>query len=97
MSGESGRGGTAQAIILDEVAFYRNVGIIEKGAVSSVPNNGLSMLVYVSTANGINEFYDRVVEAQNNPEMEFLFFAVVLNGGDISKPSKDFAKTLTKL
>ena len=96
MSGESGRGGTAQAIILDEVAFYKNVGVIEKGAVSSVPNNGLSMLVYVSTANGINEFYDRVVEAQNNPEMEFLFLPWFLMEEYISKPSPDFAKTLTK-
>lgn len=96
MSGESGRGGTAQAIILDEVAFYRNVGIIEKGAVSSVPNNGLSMLVYVSTANGINEFYDRVVEAQNNPEMEFLFLPWFLMEEYIAKPSPNFKETLTK-
>lgn len=83
---ESGRGGTAQFIILDEAAFYPNLIKIQNGAVSSLPSSGLALLVYVSTANGFNGFYDMCQLAKTSPNMEFLFLPWFLMEEYIADP-----------
>lgn len=74
-AGESGRGGTSQLLIADEVAFYKDIAQIQKAVGSSTPTSGLGIQVFVSTANGINGFYDlcNLAQSSTNTRMEFLF------------------------
>lgn len=70
----AGRSGTYQVVILDEYAFYERVDNIERGMLATMPKTGLSLTVYVSTANGINHFYDAVKAArQKGSRMIYLF------------------------
>lgn len=70
----AGRSGTYQIVVLDEYAFYERVDNIERGMLATMPKTGLSLTVYVSTANGINHFYDTVkVARQEGSRMIYLF------------------------
>lgn len=65
---------TAHIVILDEYAFYPNVKSLERGILASQPKTGLVMTIYVSTANGMNWFYDAVRQAQQpGSRIEHLF------------------------
>lgn len=68
------RSTTNQVVILDEYAFFENVSRLEKGVLATQSKTGLSITVYVSTAQGMNHFYD-VVKQSNEPNsrMEHLF------------------------
>lgn len=73
-SSAAGRSGTAHIVILDEYAFYPNVKSLERGILASQPKTGLVMTIYVSTANGMNWFYDAVKQAQQpGSRIEHLF------------------------
>lgn len=68
------RSSTNQIVILDEYAFFENVSRLEKGVLATQPKTGLSITVYVSTAQGMNHFYDVVKQANEpNSRMEHLF------------------------
>lgn len=70
----SGRSGTNQIVIFDEYAYYEQVQQLEKGVLATQPKTGLALTVYVSTANGVNHFYDVVKLArQDNTHMKYLF------------------------
>lgn len=70
----AGRSGTQHVIILDEYAFYPNVNSLERGVLATQPKTGMVMTVYVSTANGMNWFYDTVKQAEKSTSrMEHLF------------------------
>lgn len=62
----AGRGLTNNVVILDEYAFMHNVNRLERGILASMPKTGLSVTIYVSTANGSNHFYD-MVKLANQP------------------------------
>lgn len=68
------RSSTNHVIILDEYAFFENVKRLEKGVLASQPKTGLAITVYVSTANGMNHFYDVVKQAMEpNSGIEHIF------------------------
>lgn len=68
------RSSTNQIVILDEYAFFENVTRLEKGVLATQPKTGLSVTVYVSTANGMNHFYDVVKQArQPSSNIKHLF------------------------
>lgn len=70
----AGRSGTQHIVILDEYAFYPDVRSLERGILATQPKTGMSMTIYVSTANGMNWFYDTVKQAAlPNTRMEHLF------------------------
>ena len=70
----AGRSGTQHIVILDEYAFYSNVNALERGILATQPKTGLVMTIYVSTANGMNWFYDTVKQSElPNSRMEHLF------------------------
>lgn len=65
---------TQHVIILDEYAFYPNVNSLERGVLATQPKTGMVMTIYVSTANGMNWFYDTVKQAEKSTSrMEHLF------------------------
>ena len=65
---------TQHVVILDEYAFYSNVSSLERGILATQPKTGMVLTVYVSTANGMNWFYDTVKQAESpNSRMEHLF------------------------
>ena len=68
------RSSTNHIVILDEYAFFENVRRLEKGVLASQPKTGMAITVYVSTAEGMNFFYDVVKQAQEpNSGIEHLF------------------------
>lgn len=68
------RSSTNHIVILDEYAFFENVRRLEKGVLASQPKTGMAMTVYVSTADGMNHFYDVVKQSQEpNSSIEHLF------------------------
>lgn len=68
------RSSTNHIVILDEYAFFENVRRLEKGVLASQPKTGMAITVYVSTAEGMNHFYDVVKQAQEpNSGIEHLF------------------------
>lgn len=68
------RSSTNQVVILDEYAFFENVRRLEKGVLATQPKTGMAITVYVSTANGMNHFYDAVKQSQlPNSGMEYVF------------------------
>lgn len=70
----AGRSGTNHVVILDEYAFYPNVKSLERGVLATQPKTGMVMTVYVSTANGMNWFYDAVKQAKlPDSRMEHIF------------------------
>ena len=70
----AGRSGTQHVVILDEYAFYPNVSALERGVLATQPKTGMVMTIYVSTANGMNWFYDTVKNTEKpNSRMEHLF------------------------
>lgn len=70
----AGRSGTQHVVILDEYAFYPNVNSLERGVLATQPKTGMVMTIYVSTANGMNWFYDTVKQAEKSTSrMEHLF------------------------
>lgn len=70
----AGRSGTQHIVILDEYAFYPNVNALERGVLATQPKTGMVLTVYVSTANGMNWFYDTVKQAESaSSRMEHLF------------------------
>lgn len=70
----AGRSGTQHVIILDEYAFYPNVNALERGILATQPKTGMVLTIYVSTANGMNWFYDTVKQAESEgSRMEHLF------------------------
>ncbi len=70
----AGRSGTQHVVILDEYAFYSNVNALERGILATQPKTGMVMTIYVSTANGMNWFYDTVKQAESpDSRMEHLF------------------------
>lgn len=70
----AGRSGTQHVVILDEYAFYPNVNSLERGILATQPKTGMVLTIYVSTANGMNWFYDTVKQAESEgSRMEHLF------------------------
>lgn len=70
----AGRSGTQHVVILDEYAFYPNVNSLERGVLATQPKTGMTLTIYVSTANGMNWFYDTVKQAEKSvSRMEHLF------------------------
>lgn len=68
------RSSTNHIVILDEYAFFENVRRLEKGVLASQPKTGMAITVYVSTADGMNHFYDVVKQAQEpDSGIEHLF------------------------
>ena len=73
-SAAAGRGTTNHIVILDEYAFYPNVKQLERGILATQPKAGMVLTVYVSTANGMNWFYDAAKQAESpDSKMEHLF------------------------
>lgn len=70
----SGRSTTNQVVIYDEYAYYTNHKELESGIAPTIPDKGFSLTVYVSTANAIDEFYDKCKLAQKDTnDMIYLF------------------------
>jgi len=75
LSAESGelRGGGRQVAVFDEVAFWRNAEMTLTGAMNMVPKEPGTMVLVLSTANGVGgEFYDLWQQA-NDPQSDTLF------------------------
>lgn len=68
-----GHGQTNQVIIEDEHALYEKVARLEKGMIATMPKVGLSLRVVVSTARGMNHFYDLSKVAQKSQHWKYLF------------------------
>lgn len=59
--------------VVGNCAFYKDLGQLQRAVGSATPTAGLGLQVFVSTANGINGFYDLCNLAQSDPKMEFMF------------------------
>lgn len=68
-----GHGQTNQVVIEDEHALYEKVARLEKGMIATMPKTGLSLRVVVSTARGMNHFYDLSKVAQKSNHWKYLF------------------------
>jgi hypothetical protein len=68
-----GRSQTNQVVIEDEQAFYERADYLEKGMLATMPKAGLSLRVVVSTAYGMNHFYDLSKVAQTSQYWKYLF------------------------
>lgn len=60
----AGRSGTNHIVIFDEYAFYQKVTNLQRGVLATMPKTGMTMAIYVSTANGNNWFRDEVNKAK---------------------------------
>lgn len=73
-SSAAGRSGTNHVVLMDEYAYYEKVSNLERGVLATQPKTGMTLTVYVSTANGMNHFYDVVQKAkQPSSRLKFLF------------------------
>lgn len=70
-----GHGQTNQVLIEDEHAHYEKVDRLERGMLATMPKVGRVLRVVVSTAYGMNHFYDQSKAAQNSPHWNYLFLA----------------------
>lgn len=52
------RGIGSQMLVLDEWASAKKPGDVERGFINTVPKTGFAIIIYISTADGINHFYD---------------------------------------
>lgn len=68
-----GHGQTNQVVIEDEHALYEKVERLEKGMLATMPKVGLALRVVVSTARGMNHFYDLSKVAKDSKHWEYLF------------------------
>lgn len=74
LSGAAGRGSTQHIVILDEYAYYEKTSNLERGLLATQPKTGMVLTIYVSTANGMNGFYDIVQQAKSpGSRIGFLF------------------------
>lgn len=67
------RGQTNQIVIMDEYAHYERVEYLERGVLATMPRTGRSLQVVVSTAYGLNHFYDMSKIARNSSYWKYLF------------------------
>lgn len=67
------RGQTNQVVVEDEQAHYERVEYLERGVLATMPKVGLAVRVVVSTAFGMNHFYDLSKVAQNSIHWKYLF------------------------
>ncbi len=73
---ETQRRGTGfQILVLDEWAFAKHPEDVRTGFLNTVPKTGLALTIYISTANGINHFYD-LYQASIKPDsdIDFVFY-----------------------
>lgn len=68
-----GHGQTNQMVVEDEHAHYERVDRLERGMLATMPKMGLSIRIVVSTAYGLNHFYDLSKQAQSSPHWDYLF------------------------
>lgn len=67
------RGQTNQVVIEDEHAHYERVEYLERGVLATMPKVGLALRVVVSTAYGMNHFYDLSKVAKKSAHWKYLF------------------------
>lgn len=67
------RGQTNQVLIEDEHAHYTNVTYLERGVLATLPRVGRALRVVVSTAYGMNHFYDLSKVAKNSTHWGYMF------------------------
>lgn len=67
------RGQTNQMVVEDEQAHYERVEYLERGVIATMPKIGLSIRVVVSTAYGMNHFYDLSKVAKTSNNWKYLF------------------------
>jgi hypothetical protein len=102
LSAQKGRGRTADRVILDEMAFYdlRHAKIqcadVLKSIVPTVDRAG-GQIIGISTANGLNEFYDMYESAKYNRSNFYSFFVSCWDDPDMTKEKRaelmrDFGK-----
>lgn len=68
-----GHGQTNQVVVEDEHALYEKVDRLEKGMLATMPKTGLALRVVVSTARGMNHFYDLSKIAKASEHWKHLF------------------------
>lgn len=68
-----GHGQTNQVVIEDEQAHYEKVARLERGMLATMPKIGLSLRIVVSTAKGMNHFYDLSKVAKKSQHWKYLF------------------------
>lgn len=67
------RGQTNQVVIEDEHAHYERVEYLERGVLATMPKVGRALRVVVSTAYGMNHFYDLSKIAKTSQHWKYLF------------------------
>lgn len=67
------RGQTNQIVIQDEYAHYGNPEYLNRGVIATMPRTGRSIRVVVSTAYGMNHFYDLSKAAQQSEHWKYYF------------------------
>lgn len=67
------RGQTNQVVIEDEHAHYERVEYLERGVLATMPKVGRALRVVVSTAYGLNHFYDLSKVAKTSKHWKYLF------------------------
>ena len=68
-----GRSRTNQIVVEDEHAHYERVDYLERGVLATMPKVGRSLRVVVSTAYGMNHFYDLSKVAQKSNHWDYMF------------------------
>lgn len=68
-----GRSRTNQIVVEDEYAHYINVEYLDRGVLATLPRMGRSLRVVVSTAYGMNHFYDMYKAVQQSKYWTYLF------------------------
>lgn len=93
LSAQKGRGRTADRVVLDEMAFYdlRHAKIqctdVLKSIVPTVDRAG-GQIIGISTANGLNEFYDMYENAKNGKSGFHPFFVSCWDDPDMTKEKR---------
>lgn len=67
------KGQTNQIVVEDEHAAYERVKALERGLLATMPKAGRALRVVVSTANGMNHFFDLSKIAQKSEHWKYLF------------------------
>lgn len=67
------RGQTNQVVIEDEHAHYERVEYLERGVLATMPKVGRALRVVVSTAYGMNHFYDLSKVAKDSDHWKYFF------------------------
>ena len=95
-----GRGFTIQLLHLSEAAYYEKPEDIDKGLVQTVSDEKNTEIIFETTANGQNNFFEKIQDVINNPDTsdyEIVFIPWYWQDEYTALPPNDFVKNEEEL